>query len=176
MNEHAYSTDDPATVAAFKATAIAYNEMGGRAREDAEKLGNNKGALIVGGVLGAPRVVGLAADDPANPPEGWQYVKGRDQLEPRRGKAGESARQWLAGHQPPDLRGVLAEHGLPVYYRNGNKIGNPALFLHDDTVWALYGGYPEGECTWTQRKLSEFHAAQEALEAAETAAKVEVPA
>ena len=41
-----------------------------------------------------------------------------------------------------------------------------ALALKSDgTVWACYrGGVPDGQCTWTPRRLSEFHAALEAAE------------
>lgn len=171
-DEHVYSTSDPAVVAAFKSTAEAFRDGGRRAREDAEKLGKNKGALMISGPLGKPRAVGLEPDDPADPPQGWQYIKSRGRLEPCRGKAGEAARNWLDAHQPPDLRGVMGEHGLPAYYRRGHIIGAPALFEHDGTVWALFGGEPQGSCSWERRKLSEFYAAREAADEAEKSAGV----
>lgn len=91
-------------------------------------------------------------------------------------KAGEQARKWLADHQPPDLRAVLAAHGLPRTSRltrdGGYLISTPQVFLHEGTVWALYKGTPDGQCSWQPRKLSEFYAALEALEAVEQAAGV----
>lgn len=180
MTHTAYSTSDPTIVAAYNTTADAFNDMGRRCREDAEKLGKNKGALIVRDRISGPRVVGLGADDPTDPPEGWRFSKRDDHLVPRRGKPGESARQWLDAHQPPDLRKVLEAHGLPRYSKTGenleNFLGTPGLLVHDGTVWALYRGEPDGECTWTPRRVSEFHAASEALEAAEAATAAGVTA
>ncbi|MER7331612.1 MULTISPECIES: hypothetical protein [unclassified Micromonospora] len=176
MTEHVYSTSDPTTVAAFKAAADAFRDGGRRAREDAEKLGKNKGALMISGPIGKPRLVGLEPDDPTDPPQGWQYIKSRERLEPRRGRAGDAARHWMDAHQPPDLRGVMGEHGLPAYYRRENIIGAPELFEHGGTLWALFKGEPQGSCSWEPRKLSEFYAAREAMESAEAALTTGVPA
>lgn len=173
MTEHVYSTSDPATLAAFNAAADAFSDCGRRASEDAEKLGKNKGALIVRDRISGPRVVGLDADDPTDPPEGWRYSKGDDHLVPRRGKPGEPARQWLDAHQPPDVRKVLEEHGLPRFCKSDKDLrfflATPGLIEHDGTVWAMYPAEPDGVCTWEPRKVSEFHAAREAMEAAEQA-------
>lgn len=176
MTEHVYSTSNPTIVAAYRDTADAYNTMGRKAREDAEKLGKNKGALIVKSRTSGPSVVGLGADDPTNPPEGWRYSKTEEHLVPRRGKPGESARQWLEAHQPPDLREVLEGHGLPRFCAHGEDLrwflATPGLMFHDGTVWAMYPTEPDGDCTWERRRLSEWHAAREAMESAEQTAGV----
>lgn len=175
-NEHVYSTNAPTIVAAYQATADEYNSMGRKAREDAESLGKNKGALIVNDRVSGPRVIGLDADDPTDPPQGWRYSKADGHLVPRRGKPGEPARQWLEAHQPPDLRAVLEGHGLPRFCKHGEDLrwflATPGLMFHDGAVWARYPTVPNGDCTWEQRRVSEWHAAREAMEAAEQTAGV----
>lgn len=144
-----------------------------------------KGALRTGGVFGEPpTTIGLAVDDPDDPPEGWVYAKGRDQLVPRRGRAGHSAREWLKAHQPKaSARVVMEEHGLPFNDLLGPKPGTadarlfncPVVFHHAGTIWACYRGRPgrwsvgpsDPDPTWTERKLSEYHAAREARDASE---------
>lgn len=174
--QHAYSTDNPDTVAAFTAAVKARSAFAARIIAAAETLGNNKGPLRGGGVMTGYLTVGLAPDDPENPPAGWRYLKSRDRLEPARGKAGDAARAWLNEHQPPadaDGRTVMEAHGLPRTTGLGatfstGMVSTPQIFEHDGSVWALYDRKPEKECTWTPRKLSEYHAAREAFEAADT--------
>jgi hypothetical protein len=168
--EHAFSTSDPAIVAAFRETVAGGTAAMDRAVADAKTVGKNKGLMVTRSVFAGIQIVGLAPDDPTDPPDGWRAVRG--QLEPRRGKPGDGARQWLAAHQPPDLRGVLEKHGLPRHTRmdlegSDRAMRTPRIFEHDGNVWALYRGAPEGDCTWTPRKISEFHAAQEAFEEAD---------
>ncbi|WBB94247.1 hypothetical protein [Verrucosispora sp. WMMC514] len=120
--ERAYSTSDPATVAAFRAWEEEYNATSRRGWTSAGELGNNRGPLVVAGRASAPRVVGLAADDPTNPPPGWRYSKRDEHLVPRNGRVGEPARQWLEAHQPPDLRAILEAHGLPRTCKPGEGL------------------------------------------------------
>ncbi|MDM4721122.1 hypothetical protein QTQ03_16515 [Micromonospora sp. WMMA1363] len=171
-----YSTTDPTIVTAYRATAAAFAEVGRRAREDAAALGNNTGPLIVNSRVSAPEVVGLATDTPDAPPAGWRYSKTDEHLVPRRGKPGEAARQWLADHQPPDMRAVMELHGLPRTAKPGDDfrwfLATPGLFEHDGTVWAMYLNEPDGDCRWERRKVSEWHAAREAMEAAQKPAEV----
>lgn len=180
MTEHAYSTDNPEVVTAYRITVAEFNDCGRRARESAARLGKNSGPLIVTSRVSAPRVVGLSTTSPNDPPDGWRYSKSEQHLVPRRGRPGEPARRWLDAHQPPDLRAVLERHGLPRTCKPGPELrwflATPGVFEHDGTVWALYPNEPDGECTWTPRKLSEFHAAREAMEAAEQAAREVVSA
>lgn len=176
MQEHAYSTSDPAAVAAFKAASDALGDCQRRNREDAKELGKNNGPMILRHPLFGLEVVGLATLDPEDPPEGWRHLMGVGHLMPRRGKAGEAPRKWLADHQPPDLRGIMADHGLPRSSKSdpesmSYRIMTPKLFEHNGTVWALYRGVIDGECSWTPRKLSEFYAALEAAEEAEKQAE-----
>lgn len=182
-----YSTTDPDTVKALLDATQALHDFAVKVCADAEQLGNNKGVRRSGGLFGHIEVAGLAPDDPENPPEGWRYLKGRDILLPRRGKAWESARRWMSDHEAPkvDVRGVLSEHGLPRYSTNGSgdlgglRIDMPGIFHHDGTVWANYSGrpcneplavrdedYAEPDERWMLRRDSEWHAAREALEAA----------
>lgn len=179
--EQVFSTDDPAIVAAFRAAEATRQETARRIIDDAEALGKNRGVQFRAGVWNLPdRIEGLFVDDPADPPEGWVYVKGRDRLEPRRGAAGEVARQWLADHQPFDVRHAMIAHGLPRNARSSAELSGayrlipPVVFEHEGVLWAHYRGHlggMEGECTWTPRKLSEYYAAREAWEAAQSQVK-----
>lgn len=179
-----FSTSDPVTVAAFLSACDEERAFAARVVESAAAIGKNKGALRGSGVFGQPpETTGLAADDPNDPPEGWVYSKGREHLIPRRGKAGDPAREWLAASQPRvSARVVLAEHGLPFNDLFGAKadlgalttrFNVPVVFHHDGTVWAHYRGTPglwaggPSEPTWDERRLSEYHAAREARDAAE---------
>ncbi|MEU1761203.1 hypothetical protein [Micromonospora sp. NPDC005652] len=169
--EHVYSTSDPDIVAAYREALEAYNAMSRKCREDAATLGKNKGALVVRAGLLSPEVVGLKADDPNDPPAGRIYLKKWERLVPRRGKAGEAAERWLKEHQPPSVLAALEEHGLPSICQPGEDyrffLTPPGVFEHDGTLWAKYPNEPSGECTWTQRRLSQWHAAREAAEDAE---------
>ena len=87
-DEKVYSTNDPATVAAFIAACDAEREFAQKVVASAAALGKNKGALRSSGVFGGPpETLGLAADDPNDPPEGWVYLKGRDKLRSETGDA-----------------------------------------------------------------------------------------
>jgi hypothetical protein len=167
---HVYRTSDPATVAAYLATVAEINAFARQVQADARKLGRNMGALLGGGLFAAAEVVGLAPLDPKDPPPGWRLVRKR--LEPMRGRAGAAARAWIAARKPPaDIPTVLARHGLPRNDSRGGATGLPLVFLHEDTLWAMYEGVPDGGwqpdscdvCTWEPAKLSEFYAAKEAV-------------
>jgi hypothetical protein len=176
MEQFAYSTDDPEAVAAFRQAVADRVAFGERVRADCAALGGNKGPLVQSGVWGKDRIVGLGPDDSGVIPDGWRIVRGR--LEPKRGKPGEAARQWLADHQPPDVRHAMTAHGLPRHSTVPSQPGSftrrmiqPALFEHEGTLWACYEGKPGDDfdgsdaegCTWTPRKLSEFYAARESV-------------
>lgn len=178
MTEYAYSTDNPETVAAFREVRSDLKTYLPRLRADLAALGGVGNPLVRNGIWGSrDELVGLEPDGSGTIPDGWRLVRGR--LEPRRGKPGASAREWLAAHQPPDMRHTMAAHGLPrnsaVPTNSGSyRMVTPALFEHKDTLWACYEGKPgdlmdskEQDCTWTPRKLSEFWAAKEAFDAAQ---------
>lgn len=157
-----YSTDNPTIVAAWRQSQADFEASRLKTNAEAAAFGKNKGVLVQRS-LGRLRVIGLAPDDPQDPPDGWRYV--REQLEPRRGKPGEAARQWLADAQPPTFRDRLEqEYGLPMHY---GFLGTPGMFEQGGEVWVIYGGEPDGEVgpLWHQRKLSEFYAAKERLQA-----------
>lgn len=175
---HVYMTTDPQALAAFRTARAAYVEYAGRVARDAAELGNNGGAMRGGNPFGPGELVGLAADAPADPPPGWVYSKRGNRLQPRRGAAGAPAREWMAAHQPPtDERTALVAHGLPRNDRRAATgdgrfvLGAPELFEHDDALWAMYRGTPDGTwcnsdgtCTWDQVPLSRYYAAKEAAQ------------
>lgn len=166
----AVKTTDQATVAAWRTTVELARDIGNRAVEQAKRIGKNEGLMIRRGLY-EQEFVGLAPVDPSDPPEGWKYVRG--QFEPRRGRAGDDARAWLASVQPPSVRKVMADHGLPLVttFEYG-FMGVPGLVMHNDTVFALYKGGPESDVgpAWESCRPSEFYAAQEDANAAADAA------
>lgn len=170
-DEQAFSTNNPTIVAAFKSASAQAQDAMNQAVDDAKALGKNKGLMVGTSAFDGMRIKGLSPDDPGDPPGGWRMVGG--QLEPRRGKPGEVARQWLKDHQPPNVRGILAEqHGLPLFAIGSpdamrTRWATPLIFEHDGTLWASYRGRIDGTCTWEPRKLSELYAAKEAADAAE---------
>ncbi len=171
MNEHAFSTDNPETVAAYRDTNRDIDTTMNKAVADAEKIGKNKGLMVTRSGFNGPRIVGLAELDPNDPPAGWQYTKRAGHLVPGRGKAGAEAQKWLDESKPADIRSVLERHGLPRWAKSSHEsasfaFNTPAIFEHDGTLWVLYRGHIDGTCTWTPRKLSEYHAAREQFEAA----------
>lgn len=181
-DEHAYSTDNPETVNAYLRAVDQRNAFGKWMRTELDKLGAGPRVFLRGGGFSGDKQRVTAIEQTGDHiPDGWRVVRGN--LEPRRGKPGEAARQWLADHQPVDVRHVMEGHGLPRsswVSRDGGfgwTIVTPKLFEHDGVLWACYDGEPgTGEsgfdtqkCTWTPRKLSEFHAAWEAVQAADAA-------
>lgn len=166
----AYRTTDPAIVAAWVATAEEIRDAGNRAIGEAERIGKNKG-LMIQRSMDEEKFTGLAPLDPTDPPAGWRYV--RNQFEPRLGKAGEGAREWLASVQLPNMREVLEAYGLPklTTFKYG-FFGVPGLVYYRDAVYALYKGGPHDEpgSAWKPCRPSEFYAAQENAEAAAEAA------
>lgn len=179
-DQYAYSTDNPDIVAAYRQALADRNTMGKRIHDDAIALGCTGRAMVRSGAFaGDPDRITALEQQGNHVPDGWRVVRGN--LEPRRGKPGEGARQWLSDHQPVDVRHVMEGHGLPraSWVPKGNgfgwKIVKPAFFEHDGTLWACYEGEPgtsgsgfdEQRCTWTPRKLSEFYAAKEAFDAAQ---------
>jgi hypothetical protein len=183
MDECAYSTDNPAAVAAYRQALTERNAYTARIRPDLEALGAGPSVYFrSSGFPGSPDRVSAIEHRGDHVPDGWRLVRGS--LEPRRGKPGEDARRWLAAHQPVDVRHVMESHGLPRASwlprerEFGWQIVSPYLFEYDGTLWACYAsepgttdsGFDRQRCTWTRRKLSEFHAAREAMEAATAAA------
>lgn len=192
MNEHVYSTSDPIIVGAYRKAVADRAETGKRIAADVAALGAGPQVFVrSSGFPGTRSTLTAIEQKGDHVPDGWRLVGGN--LEPRRGKPGEKARQWLAEHQPVDVRHVMESHDLPrcSWIPQGNGFGyrlvQPKLFEHDGTLWASYEGEPgtvesgfdTGKCTWEPRKLSEFYAAWEAFQEAQAAAgnKVaEVPA
>lgn len=180
MTEQAFSTSKPETVIAFLVAEAAGIGTVRAIVESAAALGKNKGALRSSGMFGTTATVGLKPDDIADPPDGWIYSKSKDMLVPRRGKAGNPAREWLDANQPAvNVRAVLHDHhGLPYHDLLGEvdqinrRFNVPQIFHHDGTLWALYQGTPGFwaggaiEPTWTRRMLSEYYLAREGRDAA----------
>lgn len=180
--QHAYSTDNAETVDAYCRAVGQRNAFGAWMRDELDALGVGPRVFVSSsGFSGDKQRVTALEQSGDRIPEGWRVVRGN--LEPRRGKPGEAARQWLADHQPTDVRHVMEGHGLPrscwIPATSGSfsfRIVSPELFEHDGVLWALYdaepgvsdSGFDDKPCTWTPRKLSEFYAAREAF--AETGA------
>jgi hypothetical protein len=181
MGEHAYRTAEVGIVNAYR-TALAC------AKARNEKI---KNALVELGVSyeifvrtsgfpgGKMRITDLVPSSD-HVPNGWRLMKSTGRLEPRRGKPGEAAREWLAKHQPIDVRHVMEENGLPrAAWIPGDgfnyRIVSPQFFEHDGALWARYAaepgtsgsGFDNEPCTWEPIKLSEFYAAYEAHQAAD---------
>ncbi len=175
--EHAYSTDNPEIVDAYRRAVEKHNAFGQWMRTELDALGAGPRVLVRSSHFSGDKQELTAIEQSGDHiPEGWRKVRGN--LEPRRGKPGEAARQWLADHQPVDVRHVMEGHGLPrscwIPASPGSfsfRLVSPELFEHDGTLWACYEGEPgtsdsgfdDKPCTWTPRKLSEFHAAREAF-------------
>lgn len=178
--QHAYSTDKPEVVEAYRRAVEKRNAFGKWMRAELDTLGAGPRVFVrSSGMSGDKQQVTAIEQSGDYVPEGWRMVRGN--LEPRRGKPGEVARRWLADHQPVDVRHVMEVYGLPrscwIPATTGSfsfRIVTPELFEHDGTLWACYdaepgssdSGFDDRPCTWTPRKLSEFYAAREAFEAA----------
>jgi hypothetical protein len=185
MTDHAYSTDDPNTVNTYLQALAARAEMGKKIAADVKTLGAGPRVFVRdSGFGGHSRSITAIEQQGDHIPDGWRVVRGN--LEPRPGKPGEAARKWLAEHQPVDVRAVMEKHGLPRSCwlprakEFGWTISRPDLFEHNGVLWACYAakpgtsdsGFDTDKCTWTPRKLSEFHAAREAAEEAKKTAGV----
>ena len=178
---HAYCTDDPAALAAYRTAVAARAEFSARLRADCAALGGNRGALSSHRGFGGPeQITGLQPDGSGTIPAGWRIV--RDSLEPaRRGSGSAEARRWLDERQPGadlDPRYALKRHGLAYQSRTYSGRGGtfythlPSLFEQDGRLWACYKGKPDGDfpgepsgLTWQPVALSAYYAAKEAADA-----------
>lgn len=179
-----YSTSDPTVLAAYTEATEATKAFNLRVLDAAKMLGKNAGVYRGSDIFATTGVTGLAPLDPNDPPEGWVFLKSKNVLGPARGKAGDPARRWLAGHRPPpSVLDILESSGLPRHDIRGEtrdgqtRITAPRTFVHDGALWALFEGTPgfwtspkAAEGPWIERAMSEYWAAREAYEAAEKAA------
>lgn len=179
-DQRAYSTDNPDAVAAYRQAVAERNAFGPRLKAAVEALGAGPRVFVRSGLISGDKQSLTALEQKGDHvPEGWRVMKSSGHLEPRRGKPGEPARQWLAEHQPVDVRSVMEQHGLPrscwiPTQGFSYRIAAPELFEHDGVLWTLFEaepgssdtGFDDKACTWTPRQLSEFHLAREAFEQA----------
>lgn len=180
-SEFAYSTSAPATLAAYRQALVDRATMGKKVAASLEELGAGPQVYMISdGIPGTRDRFTAIQPQGDHVPEGWRLMKRSGLLEPRRGKPGEAARAWFAEHQPVDVRHVMEQHGLPRSAwkpsPSGYSISTPQLFDGGDALWARYasepgtgGAFDTKPCTWTPRKLSEFHTAWEAFQAREAA-------
>lgn len=162
MSDYTYKTATPEVIAAWTAAVEQHRETASRATTGAEKIGKNNG-LMIQRSIGEEEFVGLAPIDPTDPPEGWRYV--RERFEPRRGKAGDEAREWLKSVQLPQLRNIMDDHGLPKILFKGGRMRTPGMFMHDGAIYAIYGAEPDNiGPAWERIPLSEYYTAQEQSE------------
>lgn len=185
--QRAYSTGDPAALTAYREAVEQHRTFGKKIAAALEALGCGPRVYLRQGLVSGDRQRVTALEPKGDHvPEGWRLMKSSGMLEPRRGKPGEPARRWLAEHQPTDVRHVMEAHGLPrSCWLPGSRdfsyrISAPTLFEHEETLWAMFdaepgasgSGFDDQKCTWTPRKLSEYHTAREAHEAVQTTAEV----
>jgi hypothetical protein len=181
MGQHAYSTDNPTAVEIYATIQAEQETWRERVKAALEELGAGPRIYIRHGMFGDPNTITAIEPKGDHVPDGWRILQRDGLLHPRRGKPGDPARRWLAEHQPKDVRHALSMHGLPrnVWVPRGGDFGYrvvaPEIFEHDGVLWARYEAEPGKDdgrsepCTWTPRKLSEFHAAFEAFQEASTA-------
>lgn len=177
--EHAYRTSDPVILAAYRQALLDADARRMKIRTGLARLGVGPEVYVrSSGFPGDQMRITEVVPVGDVIPDGWRLMKRTGRLEPRRGKPGEPARQWLAEHQPIDVRHVMEQHGLPrAAWIPGDgfnwRIVSPQFFEHDGVLWARYAaepgtsdsGFDTQTCTWDRCKLSEFYAAYEAHQA-----------
>lgn len=173
---HAYSTTDPAALAAHRDALAARAEYAAWIRVAAKQLGGaTRGRASIKGFGGPEELIGLDADGSGTVPHGWTLLTG-DLLKPlTRGEGASAAKRWLRERQPTpnaDPIYALKAHGLAYQSREWVGAGTfktylPVLFEHDGELWACYRGKPDGDfpgdpanITWTPRTLAEFETAK----------------
>ena len=179
--ESAFKSTTSAVPEAWEAMQVARQEWADRVRAYGAQFGFTDFHYRRGG--GSDRFAGFATPDdapddwkPSIP--GWRYAKTSDVWVPdRRYKAGQNAEKWRRDHGV--VKAFAAVPGMSAEYIGGGHWYTPGAFLHDGTVYVHWGvdadtirglkSYdPE---LWTEIRLSEYHAAREAYEDAETARK-----
>ena len=97
-------------------------------------------------------------------PHGWRRTAKGWIVPNKRLKAGKEAQATLdeLRRSAPDLSSRLM--GMPDHAIVGNHFYEPGAFKHDGAIYVYWGGMPEGVDSevWSELKLSEFYAAQEA--------------
>lgn len=138
---------------------------------------NERNAELVLIVAGGHRTpFGIEVKGTKDIPPLWRRVS-RGQLVPHRGsRAGKELHIRLKAG-PDRVRFKLA--GMPSDHFTGTSLTSPGSFEWDDTMWVGWG-VPEqrvdeladriDQTIWTPRRLSEWHAAHEALEDSEQGA------
>lgn len=183
--QHAYSTNNPDHVTLYRTTIVEAETARIRVRDALAALGVGMEVRTEGGSPfsgGTHHTITALQPVGDHAPDGWR-ISAAGELVPRRGKPGDPARAWIADHRIPNVRGCLAVTGLArAAWVPGTGFGwrivPPTVFEHDGTLWALYqaepgstereSGFDNARCTWTPRKLSDYHIAREAHEAATT--------
>lgn len=185
---HAYATDGPEAIAAYRAARAARTEFSSRLLAAAAALGGNIGPVSGPQGFGGPEVIyGLMPDGSGTTPAGWRIVsRGTSKrLEPATGAAGKNAVRWLAAFQPPpevDPLYVLKAHGLAYQSRTrraggGHNTHSPIVFEHRGKLWAGYLGQPDGDfpgepsgLTWDEVPWQDYMRAKVGRELADTRA------
>jgi hypothetical protein len=180
----AYSTDQPDHVAAYRTAVTHADHQRARIAADMKALGVGTNCHITGGPLSGSDHYTITALDPKDDyvPAGWRILQRDGMLHPRRGQAGDAARQWLADHTIVNVIAALYPTGLAraawvagTGHTFGYRVIPPTVFEQDNTLWALYAAEPgnsdagldRGEvCTWTRRPLSDYYLAKERHDAA----------
>jgi hypothetical protein len=124
---------------------------------------------------GASAVTGVKALD-EDPPWGWRAPAAHPEAwVPRMNtRLGKEIAQQLEAVQPPRKSLLERLPGMPSWSMNGNRYFSPSVFLHWDTVYVRWLRNPEPEDKvdrdlWEQIRLSDWHLAKEAYDAANAA-------
>jgi hypothetical protein len=178
----AYSTDDPAILAAYRQAKAARHEFSQRLLRNAAAIGHNLGPLSHKKPGGGEEIIGLMPDLSGITPAGWRLTNQGKRLAPRIDRTGDVARRWLSMHQPDDSMDALAvlkDHGLVAHSRvtSGDAYAfyRPVLFEYNNRLWVCYQGAPENDDNkpadpnWPPVPLEECLAALAKAEAAHTA-------
>jgi hypothetical protein len=102
-------------------------------------------------------------------PDGLSRAQTRRQLVPKRSKAGKAWQAEIdALNERPKLAPVFQEFGVEFSVFRGNSVTSPAMRMDDETgqVWFRYARAPRESEHLIPRKLSEYHALNERLDAA----------
>lgn len=101
-------------------------------------------------------------------PDGLSRAKTRRHLTPKKSKAGKAWQAEIdAMNERPRLGLVFREFGVQFSVFTGNSVTSPAMRIDDGTgqVWLRYAKAPPGCEHLISRKLSEYHAFNERLDA-----------
>lgn len=161
-DQFVYSSDAPETLAAWRE----YTDARLTYRSELDALEAELGLKILTFGQGG-RFAGLKPDPEVETPAGWRAHKDHDMLVPDlRTKAGKAWEGRVVATRSPErcpMPGVSSS-----LMRDGYHWFEPGIFHHDGTIWVAWGTDADpdmDQAVWVRRRLSEFYAAREGIEA-----------